>query len=162
MSITISAESVDGHRERLTADADHYVTLINRSRDRLGTAFEENVESVTTPQFRQEVEAVFADPNLAINVSGLLAVLDALDIVDDYPGFIVDEVLGRQLAVTIADGEPEATLAAATFHVIDAWYDDPTAGAGVDDRDAGIAAGFQVRLPGWAWQESDGPFAGSR
>jgi phosphatidylglycerophosphatase A len=68
---------------------------------------------------------------------------------EDYPGFVVDEFLGRRLASTIAGGVPLSVLAEATFH-----YADITAGerdgedAGMDDLDAALAAGFQTRLPG--------------
>jgi len=79
---------------------------------------------------------------------------------EDYPGFVVDEFLGRRLASTIAGGVPLSVLAEATFH-----YADITAGerdgegAGMDDLDAALAAGFQARLPGWPWREGPSPFA---
>jgi hypothetical protein len=70
---------------------------------------------------------------------------------------VVDEILGRELAATIAGGQPLALLAQATFHFADVFtHTDGSAGA--DDLDAALAAGFQTRLPGWSWRETD-PFS---
>jgi len=95
---------------------------------------------------------VFADGEVAVNVAGCVALLRDLDVAGDYPGFVVDEVLGRELAATIAGGAP-SLLAQATFHFVDVHVsEDATAdgagAAGADDLDAALAAGFQTRLPG--------------
>ena len=134
--------------------------LINDVRDRLGPLFDTEVDHVTTEQYRAEVDDVFADGDRAVNVAALSAILRDLDCEGDYPGFVVDEFLGRKLAATVAGGEPRALLAEATFHFADVHThgtDDEAAGA--DDLDAALAAGFQSRLPGWAWTESESPFA---
>ena len=154
------------------------VPIINDVRDELGTVFETDVDSVTETAYRREVETVFADGDLAVNVAAMVAILRDLDVEDDYPGFVVDELLGRELAATIAGTQPLRTLGEATFHYADlqvhgdsealnasdcrAGRDDPredTENAGVDDLDAALAAGFQERLPGWAWTERESPFA---
>jgi phosphatidylglycerophosphatase A len=83
--------------------------------------------------------------------------LKELDVADDYPGFVVDEVLGRELAATIAGGTPLAVLAQATFHYADI-HTHTDGGAGLDDLDAALAAGLQTRLPGWEWRTTESPF----
>ncbi|WP_280586959.1 hypothetical protein [Halorubrum sp. Boch-26] len=140
------------------------VPVINETRDRLGTLFETEVDSVTPEAYRREVDAVFADGEVAVNVAGCVALLRGLDVAGDYPGFVVDEVLGRELAATIAGGRPLSLLAQATFHFVDVRVsEDETAdgagAAGADDLDAALAAGFQTRLPGWEWREGESPFA---
>ena len=134
--------------------------LINDVRDRLGSLFGTDVDHVSTEAYRLEVDAVFADGDRAVNVAALCGLLRDLDCEGDYPGFVVDEFLGRKLAATIAGGEPYALLAEATFHFADVHThggDEETAGA--DDLDAALAAGFQTRLPGWSWTESESPFS---
>lgn len=74
----------------------------------------------------------------AVNVAALCGVLRDLDGEGDYPGFVVDEFLGRKLAATIAGGEPFALIAEATFHL------------------------FQTRLPGWEWTDGSSHFATDR
>jgi len=140
------------------------VPLINETRDRLGTLFETEVDPVTREAYRREVDAVFAGGEVAVNVAGCVALLRDLDVAGDYPGFVVDEVLGRELAATIAGGRPLSLLAQATFHFVDIHVnEDETAdgagAAGADDLDAALAAGFQTRLPGWDWREGESPFA---
>ena len=133
--------------------------LINDVRDRLGPLFGTDVAHVRPEQYRAEVDAVFADGDRAVNVAALAAVLRELDCEGDYPGFVVDEFLGRKLAGTIAGGEPRALLAEATFHFADVHtHGTDDEGAGADDLDAALAAGFQTRLPGWEWTESASPF----
>jgi len=137
--------------------AETVVPLINETRDRLGELFETDVDHVSTDAYREEVEAVFADGEVAVNAAGYVAILRELDVENDYPGFVVDEVLGRELAATIAGGTPLSLLAQATFHYADVMTH--TAGeAGLDDLDAALAAGFQTRLPGWDWREAESPF----
>jgi hypothetical protein len=147
------------------------VPIINDARNRLGELFETEVDAVTSDAYRREVDAVFADGEVAVNVAGYVALLRDLDVAGDYPGFIIDEVLGRELAATIAGGRPLSLLAQATFHFVDIHVDgDATADddsetgrgagtAGADDLDAALAAGFQTRLPGWDWREEESPFA---
>ncbi len=132
--------------------------LITDVRERLAVAFDTTVESVSSEQYRAAVDKVFADGDLAVNVAALVAMLRDLDVEGDYPGFIVDELLGRELAAAIAGGQPLATLAQATFHVADVYHH-PDGTAGHDDLDAALAAGFQTRLPGWEWTATDSPFA---
>jgi hypothetical protein len=133
---------------------------INEVRAALGEAFEVEVGTVSAAAYRAEVDRVFADGDRAVNVAALVALLRELDVEGDYPGFIVDELLGRHLASTVAGGQPLALLAEATFHVADiSAHGAPGEAAGVDDLDAALAAGFQTRLPGWEWTEGESPFA---
>jgi hypothetical protein len=137
--------------------ADRTVGLINDVRRALGDLFETTVDSVTVTQYRREVDTVFADGDLAVNVAALVALLRDLDVEADYPGFVVDELLGRELAGMIAGDQPLRTLGEATFHYADIHVHDGDAGA--DDLDAALAAGFQTRLPGWNWTETESPFS---
>jgi len=137
------------------------VPLINGTRDRLADCFDVDVGHVTREAYREEAAAVFADGARAVNVAAYVALLRDLDVTGDYPGFVVDEVLGRELAAAIAGGQPYSLLAQATFHFADVTTH--TEGvAGADDLDAALAAGFQTRLPGWEWTEGSSPFAVGR
>ena len=154
----ITPATVAEEHERLRA-RESIPGLINETRDRLGPLFGVEVEGVTAEQYRAEVDSVFADGDRAVNVAALCRLLRDLDCPGDYPGFVVDEFLGRKLAATIAGGEPFALLAEATFHFADVHThggpDDP---AGADDLEAALAAGFQTRLPGWGWTGGPSPF----
>ena len=154
----LTPDTVAAERDRIR-ERDPVVPLLNRTRDCLGEQFGVEVDHVTPEQYRAEVDAVFADGDRAVNVAAYAMLLRDLDVEGDYPGFVVDEVLGRKLAATIAGGEPLGTLAEATFHGADLLVDDAEASAGADDLDAALAAGFQTRLPGWAWREGESPFA---
>ncbi|WP_148413127.1 hypothetical protein [Haloferax sp. KTX1] len=159
MNLTPAAVSAehDWVRER----ADVVVPLINETRRRLGEQFDTRVGEVDDAAYRDAVDAVFADGEVGVNVAAYVRILKQLDVQDDYPGFVVDEVLGRELAATIAGGEPLRLLAQATFHFADvAVHTDGPAGR--DDLDAALAAGFQTRLPGWSWREGDSPFDSRR
>src|SRR6056297_737995 len=144
------------------------VDLLNDVRVDLSAAFDTDVDGVTAEQYRAEVDAVFADGDLAVNVAALVALLRDLDVEDDYPGFVVDELLGRELAGMIAGTQPLRLLGEATFHYADVNHHpeeerdrgvEPAEPAGVDDLEAALAAGFQTRLPGWDWTDGDSPFA---
>ena len=162
----VTPETVRDERAWVRDRAPVVVSLINESRERLGTLFGTDVDPVTPEAYRREVDAVFADGEVAVNVAGCVALLRDLDVAGDYPGFVVDEVLGRELAATVAGGRPLSLLAEATFHFADVHVgadatapgDDPGT-AGADDLDAALAAGFQTRLPGWTWREGQDPFA---
>lgn len=156
--MNITQTTVSDEHERLR-DRDTIPPLINETRDRLGSLFGTEVAHVTGDQYREAVDTVFADGDLAVNVTGFSVLLRDLDCAEDYPGFVVDEYLGRKLAATIAGGEPAALLAEATFHFADSLVQGETdARAGSDDLDAALAAGFQTRLPGWEWLETPSPF----
>jgi len=153
----ITPATVADEHDRIRAD-DTVPRVINDVRDRLGPLFDVEVDPVDAAAYREEVDAVFADGDRAVNVACLSMLLRDLDCPDDYPGFVVDEFLGRKLASTVAGGQPLALLAEATFHFADVHvHDGDTAGA--DDRRAALAAGFQTRLPGWDWRETESPFA---
>lgn len=155
----LTPEVVAAERDRVRDD-EAVVELVNEVRGALGEAFGTEVDPVSPERYRAEVEAVFADGDVAVNAAALSRLLRDLDVADDYPGFVVDEVLGRELAATIAGGRPLSLLAEATFHFADI-HTHGAAGdaAGLDDLRAALAAGFQTRLPGWDWTEEESPFA---
>ncbi|MDR5671817.1 Uncharacterized protein AArcCO_2023 [Halalkaliarchaeum sp. AArc-CO] len=169
----ITPETVASERDWVRDRAPIVVPLINDTRTALGELFETDVGTVDREQYRREVATVFADGDCAVNVAGYVGLLRDLDIEGDYPGFVVDEILGRKLASTIAGGQPLALLAEATFHFADSHvhYAEPDVddgrpdldpgddAAGLDDLDAALAAGFQTRLPGWKWRETESPFS---
>lgn len=158
----LTPETVADQHSWVADRAPTVVTVINETRKHLAAAFEVPVDPVTEAQYHEELDAVFADGDLAVNVAALVAILRELDVEDDYPGFVVDEQLGRTLAGTIAGTEPLRTLGEATFHYADvacALPDENENPAGVDDLEAALAAGFQARLPGWGWTEGESPFA---
>ena len=155
----VTPERVRREREWVDGRADRVALLINEVRADLAELFGTEVGSVTAAEVREEVATVFADGDVAVNVAALVALLRELDVDGDYPGFVVDELLGRELAGTIAGNQPLRLLGEATFHYADVHThgaDGET--AGLDDLDAALAAGFQTRLPGWAWREGESPF----
>ncbi|WP_128225441.1 hypothetical protein [Halobacteriaceae bacterium SHR40] len=153
----LTYEQVVAEHEWIRGRDDRIVGLVNDVRDDLGDLFETDVDHVTGDQYRDAVDTVFADGDLAINVAAITALLRDLDVEGDYPGFVVDELLGRELAGMIAGGQPLRLLGEATFHYADVHVHEGT-GAGTDDLDAALAAGFQTRLPGWDWTASPSPF----
>ncbi|KAB1192074.1 hypothetical protein GJR96_00905 [Haloferax sp. MBLA0076] len=155
MELTPAAVT-DEHRW-IRERADTIVPLINETRRRLGELFDTRVGEVDEATYLAAVDEVFAEGDVGVNVAAYVRILRELDVEDDYPGFVVDEVLGRKLAATIAGGDPLGLLAEATFHFADvAVHNDGP--AGLDDLDAALAAGFQTILPGWSWRERDSPF----
>ena len=153
----VTKATVADEYERIRGQ-DDVPELINDVRGRLGPLFDVEVDPVSVEAYRAEVDAVFADGDRAVNVAALAGLLRDLDCEGDYPGFVVDEFLGRQLASTIAGGEPYGMLAEATFHFADVHVDDENETTGSDDLAAALAAGFQTRLPGWGWTETESPF----
>ena len=138
---------------------DVIVPLVAEVRTALGDVFETDVDPISDEQYVAAVDDVFADGDLAVNVAALVGTLRTLDVEDDYPGFVVDELLGRELAAMIAGQQPLRLLGEATFHYADIHTHDTDDVAGADDLDAALAAGFQTRLPGWEWREGPSPFA---
>ena len=157
----LTAAAVAREREWVLERADVVVPLVNDVRGALGDAFDTDVATVTDAQYRGAVEDVFADGDRAVNVAALVALLRDLDVTDDYPGFVVDELLGRELAAMLAGEQPLRLLAESTFHYADVHTSGDDA-AGADDLDAALAAGVQTRLPGWAWTEAESPFDPAR
>ncbi|WP_336361128.1 hypothetical protein [Haladaptatus sp. ZSTT2] len=154
----VTPAMVRDERDWVQNRASVVVPLINTVREALGEQFSVTVSPVTEDAYGEAVTAVFADGDLAVNVAGLVAILRDLDCEGDYPGFVVDELLGRELAAMIAGNQPLHLLGQATFHYADVHTH--TAGvAGADDLDAALAAGFQTRLPGWPWTEGESPFS---
>ncbi|ADJ16111.1 hypothetical protein [Halalkalicoccus jeotgali] len=133
------------------------VPLVNEVRAGLGEAFATEVDPISTEGYHAAIDAVGSEGDLAVNVAALVAILRELDVEGDYPGFVVDELLGRELAAMVAGTQPRRLLAEATFHYADVHHhtDGP---AGADDLDAALAAGVQTRLPGWDWTETESPF----
>lgn len=153
----LTPESVAAERDWVRQQAAVVVPLINEVRARLAEAFDAEVSTVGADAYRAEVDAVFADGDTAVNVAALVDLLRRLDVEADHPGFVVDELLGRRLAAFIAGGGALSVLAEATFHYADIHHH-ADGGAGSDDLEAGLAAGFQSRLPGWAWRDRPSPF----
>ena len=148
---------VERERTRVLNRADVVVPLVNAVRDDLGDAFGTDVAAIDPDDYRRAIDATFADGDRAVNVAALVAILRDLDVSEDYPGFVVDELLGRELAAMIAGEQPLRLLAEATFHYADIVHH-PDGAAGADDLDAALAAGVQTRLPGWEWTEQPSPF----
>ncbi len=155
----LTPQRVEREYDWVRSRAPVVVPILNETRNRLGELFQTEVDSVSESAYKHEVDLVFANGEVAVNVAGYVALLRNLDVEGDYPGFIVDEILGRELASTIAGGQPLALLAQATFHFADVHtHGDESENAGVDDLDAALAAGFQTRLPGWEWRKAESPF----
>jgi hypothetical protein len=147
-----TVEELDGY---VDDNLDSVVALVNNARDRLGEAFDEDVPRVSSDEVRAEFDDFLADGDAALNAAALYRLGVGLEVRNDYAGFVVDEIVGRNLAAVVAGNDPDRTLAEATFHYIDVHTDevlDETT-AGEDDVLAGLAAGVQTRLPGWDWQE---------
>ena len=156
----VTRERVREERDWIRARGDVVVPLVNGVRDDLGAVFDTDVDPITGDQYEQAIAEVFADGDLAVNVAALVGLLRTLDVEDDYPGFVVDELLGRELAGMLAGQQPLRLLGEATFHYADIHTHGTGAeAAGADDLDAALAAGIQTRLPGWDWTEGDSPFA---
>jgi hypothetical protein len=153
----ISPETVEELDAYVDENLDEITALVNDARDRLGDAFGEDVDEVTDDGVREEFDAFLGDDDAALNAAALYRVGIELEVRNDYAGFVVDEVIGRRIAATVAETDPERTLAEATFHYIDVHtnevLDEERRTAGEDDVLAGLAAGVQTRLPGWDWQE---------
>ena len=120
----ITPDSVGDEHAWVRERAPVIVPILNDARDRLGTLFETEVDPVSREMYHREVDVVFADGEVAVNVAGYVGLLRDLDVEGDYPGFVVDEVLGRELAATIAGGRPLSLLAQATFHFVDVHVDE--------------------------------------
>ena len=159
MSMRVTPATVADEYEWVRGRADVVVPLVNETRRHLGEQFGVDVDTVDRAMYRDAVDAVFADGDRAVNVAALVALLRDLDVESDYPGFVVDELLGRELAGMVAGGQPLRLLAEATFHVADLrTHGSEGDAAGADDLDAALAAGVQTRLPGWPWQAGESPF----
>jgi len=156
----ISPETVDELHDFFEENQESVTALINDARGRLGETFGEDVDKVTQKQVRDGFEEAVQDEDTALNLAALYRVGVELEVKNDYAGFVVDEMIGRKIAATVAGNDPERSLAEATFHYIDVHteevLEEDGRKAGEDDVLAGIAAGIQTRLPGWEWQESEG------
>lgn len=155
----VTPETVAAEHEWVVGRTDEIAALINEVRGALGEAFETRVDPVDATAVREAADALFADGDRAVNAAALIGLLRDLDVDEDYPGFVVDEYLGRLLAGTIAGDEPLRLLGEATFHFADVMTDRADAPAGMDDLEAALAAGFQTRLPGWSWRAGPSPFS---
>ena len=151
----VSRDTVDELDAYVDENLGDITALVNHARDSLGDAFDEDVPEVSADDVRDEFDAVLADDDPALNAAALYRVGVGLEVRNDYAGFVVDEIVGRNLAAVVAGNDPERTLAEATFHYIDVHTDEVLGEttAGEDDVLAGLAAGVQTRLPGWDWQE---------
>lgn len=155
----VTPEHVEREYEWIQEQVPGLVEGINDIRAEYAVVFDTTIEPVTVEALRSEIDTVFENGPQAVNVAGLTALLRDLDVDGDYPGFIVDEVLGRELAAVIGGGQPFRLLSAATFHYVDIQHHPDEDGAGRDDLHAALVAGFQARLPGWNWTKGDSRFA---
>ncbi len=153
----VDPDAVAAERERLRAEAPAVARVINDVRVKLGEIFDTDVGRVDAEQVRAALDEVFADGDLAVNVATLTALLRDLDVEDDYPGFVVDELLARELAGMLAGQQPRRLLGEATFHYADIHVHEGET-AGDDDLLAALAAGLQTRLPGWSWTTGASPY----
>lgn len=153
----LTTAAVHAEHERTRELASTVVPLINEVREDLASHFETAVDPVAVEQYHDAVDAVFADGDLAVNVAALIALLRDLDVDEDYPGFVVDELLARELAGMLAGRQPLRMLGEATFHYADVHVHQGET-AGEDDLLAALAAGFQTRLPGWSWADRPSPY----
>lgn len=159
--MNFTPERVAAERATWHDRGDVVVPTINALREDFARLFEVDLPTVSEAQYHEAVDEVYADGDRAVNVAALSAILGDLDVQNDYPGFVVDEILGRELAGWIAGEKPLDVLGEAAFHYTDTVHDGDPDGhenAGLDDRDAALAAGFQSRIPGWEWRESPSPF----
>jgi hypothetical protein len=155
----VSLATVEREYEWVRDRTDIIVPLVNDVRTDLGDIFGTDVDTISASQYTAVVDSVFADGDLAVNVAALVAMLRDLDVTGDYPGFVIDELLGRELAAMLAGQQPLRLLAEATFHYADIHtHGDGDDAAGADDLDAALAAGVQTRVPGWDWTEGDSGF----
>ena len=154
----VDPDAVVAERERLSTQAPAVARVINDVRAKLGEIFDVDVGSVDAAQVRGALDEVFEDGDLALNVATLSALLRELDVEDDYPGFVVDELLARELAGMLAGRQPKRLLGEATFHYADIHVHEGET-AGDDDLLAALAAGLQTRLPGWSWTDGTSPYA---
>ncbi len=155
----VSPSVVAAEHEWVRDRAPTVVAIIDTVRTDLGEQFGTEVATVTVDQYYAAVDEIFGDGDLAVNVAALIRLLRDLDVDGDYPGFVVDELLGRELAGMLAGPQPLRLLGEATFHYADVLtHGDADEPAGADDLDAALAAGFQTRLPGWEWTETASPF----
>lgn len=115
----ISRDVVVEEHEWVHGRAAVVVPLVNVVRTRLGRAFDTNVGAVSPGDYHDAVDDVFAEGDRAVNVAALVRVLRTLDVAEDYPGFVVDELLGRELAAMVAGDQPRRLLGEATFHYAD-------------------------------------------
>lgn len=158
MDATITRDMVRQQRQWVLDRDMVVVPLINDVRDSLGDVFETTVPPVGISEYHSAVRTIFTEGDVAVNVAALVIILREIDVPNDYPGFIVDEILGRELAGMIAGQQPLRLLGEATFHYADVMHHRADESAGMDDLDAALAAGFQTRLPGWKWTEAESPF----
>lgn len=155
----LTPETVAAERDWLAEQAPTVVPLVNAVRADLGERFDTSVAPVDEAAYRAAVDDVFDDGDLGVNVAALVGLLRELDVTGDYPGFVVDELLGRELAGMLAGEQPLRLLGEATFHYADVTSQAADGeAAGADDLTAALAAGFQTRLPGWDWRTGESPF----
>lgn len=153
MTITPSKTMIEREYEWMVEQNDSVVPLINDVRELLSEQYGKTVKPVSTEEYTDSVTDVFEHGELAINVTALSMCLKKLHLDEDYTGFIVDEILGRELASMIAGRQPSHLFGQGTFYYCELVMDDDGLTTGMDDLIAGIAAGFQVRIPGWEWSE---------
>lgn len=135
------------------------VELINRVRETYAKNLNQKIAPVTQEQVQREVDRLFSDWYVALNLAVLIVLSTTLEAEEDYEAFIVDEILGQAIAETIAAGVPYRNFAQSTFYLLDSGQKEelhravPRRSLATDDALAGIAAGLEAILPGWEWME---------
>ena len=123
--VWLGAATVDEAKEYVLQNADNILRLVNAARERYAMIFTQEVKPA-----------------------------------EDLDNLVVDEILGSRVAEMIAATEPGRTYSQATFHLLDVLVSKelvvmaPERYVALDDLLAGLAAGFEAILPGWAWMEN--------
>jgi len=66
----LTPKRVEREHEWVRNRAPLVVPILNETRDRLGILFETDVDSITEATYKQEVDQVFANGEVAVNVAG--------------------------------------------------------------------------------------------
>ena len=154
-AIMIDEHTIEEMRAFVLSQSGLIAKLINRSREIYEDVFSQTIKPVTEGQVAAFTEKLFTKSGTALNLAVLLKLSLNIQADVDRWDIIVDEILGVAIAEMVVTGEPERTWSKATFFLIDVLVKKeinevfPSEEIAVDDAIAGLAAGYQVALPGW-------------
>jgi hypothetical protein len=160
--IWIGSSVIDEAKTFMVDHADSILLLVNAARERYAQIFSQEVKPATRDQLINAVQMIFTNRPLALNLACLITICLSLEAEEDFDNLVVDEILGSRIAEMIAATEPGRTYSQATFHILDVVVRKeighrvpllPEKSVAADDLLAGLAAGFETILPGWAWME---------